>query len=241
MTCNGCRSHVEEILSKVKSVSKATVELETAQATIEMESHIPIEIFQEALPIKYRITENKEKNVFATSDINIKQIEVEKTKLQQLKPLLLIFFYITIASVLLHYKAWSWSEFMLDFMGLFYIVFSFFKMLDLKGFTESFRMYDPLAKQVTLYGKIYPFIESILGLMILMRFEVTIALIITLIILSITTLGVIKTLLDKRSIRCACLGTALKLPMTEATFIENAIMIVMAVLMLLNMFKINSL
>ncbi len=236
MTCNGCRSHVEEILSKVKSVSKATVELETAQATIEMESHIPIEIFQEALPIKYRITENKEKNVFATSDINIKQIEVEKTKLQQLKPLLLIFFYITIASVLLHYKAWSWSEFMLDFMGLFYIVFSFFKMLDLKGFTESFRMYDPLAKQVTVYGKIYPFIESILGLMILMRFEVTIALIITLIILSITTLGVIKTLLDKRSIRCACLGTALKLPMTEATFIENAIMIVMAVLMLLNMF-----
>jgi len=236
MTCNGCRSHVEEILSKVKSVSKATVELETAQATIEMESHIPIEIFQEALPIKYRITENKEKNVFATSDINIKQIEVEKTKLQQLKPLLLIFFYITIASVLLHYKDWSWSEFMLDFMGLFYIVFSFFKMLDLKGFTESFRMYDPLAKQVTVYGKIYPFIESILGLMILMRFEVTIALIITLIILSITTLGVIKTLLDKRSIRCACLGTALKLPMTEATFIENAIMIVMAVLMLLNMF-----
>ncbi|WP_417871964.1 HAD-IC family P-type ATPase, partial [Winogradskyella sp.] len=49
MTCNGCRSHVEETLSKVKGVSKATVNLEKAEATIEMESHIPLETFQEAL------------------------------------------------------------------------------------------------------------------------------------------------------------------------------------------------
>ncbi|MFY0713718.1 cadmium-translocating P-type ATPase [Seonamhaeicola sp. NFXS20] len=49
MTCNGCRSHVEETLSKVKGVSKASVDLEKAEAVIEMESHIPIERFQEAL------------------------------------------------------------------------------------------------------------------------------------------------------------------------------------------------
>ena len=49
MTCNGCRSHVEETLSKVEGVLKATVNLEKAEATIEMESHIPIEKFQEAL------------------------------------------------------------------------------------------------------------------------------------------------------------------------------------------------
>ncbi|WP_298495463.1 heavy metal translocating P-type ATPase [uncultured Algibacter sp.] len=49
MTCNGCRSHVEETLSKVEGVSKATVDLEKAEATIEMESHIPIETFQEVL------------------------------------------------------------------------------------------------------------------------------------------------------------------------------------------------
>ena len=122
---------------------------------------------------------------------------------------------------------------MLDFMGLFYIVFSFFKMLDLKGFPDSFRMYDPLAKRVPVYANIYPFIETILGLLFLMRFEINIALIATIIVLGITTVGVTKTLLDKKAIRCACLGTALKLPMTEATFIENAIMLVMAVLMLI--------
>ena len=49
MTCNGCRSHVEETLSKVKGVSKATVNLEKAEAIIEMSFHIPIESFQEAL------------------------------------------------------------------------------------------------------------------------------------------------------------------------------------------------
>ncbi|MBQ0768921.1 MAG: copper-translocating P-type ATPase [Bizionia sp.] len=49
MTCNGCRSHVEKTLSEVEGVSKATVDLEKAEATIEMASHISIETFQEAL------------------------------------------------------------------------------------------------------------------------------------------------------------------------------------------------
>jgi len=49
MTCNGCRSHVEETLSKMDGVSSATVNLEKAEATIEMKHHIPIETFQEAL------------------------------------------------------------------------------------------------------------------------------------------------------------------------------------------------
>ncbi len=49
MTCNGCRSHVEETVSKVNGVLKATCNLEKAAVTIEMESHIPIETFQEVL------------------------------------------------------------------------------------------------------------------------------------------------------------------------------------------------
>ncbi len=49
MTCNGCRKHVEETLSKIEGVSKVTVDLEKAEATIEMEKHIHLETFQEAL------------------------------------------------------------------------------------------------------------------------------------------------------------------------------------------------
>ena len=174
-----------------------------------------------------------QKNLFQI-DVSNFRMEDEKSKLQQLKPLLLILFYISGASILMNYKEWNIAEAMLDFMGLFYIVFSFFKLLDIKGFPDSFRMYDPLAKRIPIYGWVYPFIETALGLMFLLRIKVNIALIVTLIILGITTIGVTKTLLNKKSIRCACLGTALKLPMTEATFIENAIMIVMAILMLTN-------
>ncbi|MEO8933391.1 MAG: heavy metal translocating P-type ATPase [Xanthomarina sp.] len=49
MTCNGCRSHVEEILNAVEGVQKAEVNLEKAEAEIEMDSHIPIEAFKTAL------------------------------------------------------------------------------------------------------------------------------------------------------------------------------------------------
>jgi len=233
MTCGSCKASVEKSLNNLDEVTNVVVNLENEEAIVTMNSPIEVETLQKALSSKYIISIKDRKNVFALIENSNFDIEEEKSKLQQLKPLLLIIFYIAVASILLHYKNWSWSEFMLDFMGLFYIVFSFFKMLDLKGFSESFKMYDPLAKRIPIYGWIYPFIETVLGLLFLMRFELNIALIVTLFVLGITTIGVTKTLLDKKSIKCACLGTALKLPMTEATFIENAIMIIMALLMLI--------
>ncbi|MDX1363395.1 MAG: heavy metal translocating P-type ATPase [Arenibacter latericius] len=49
MTCNGCRSHVEETLKKVEGVSNASVDLAKAEATIEMKEHIAIDTFKKAL------------------------------------------------------------------------------------------------------------------------------------------------------------------------------------------------
>ncbi|WP_041496587.1 heavy metal translocating P-type ATPase [Nonlabens marinus] len=63
MTCNGCRTHVEETLSKVEGVTNAAVDLKKAEAIIEMDSHIPIEKFQEALKAnggQYSIHQNGE-------------------------------------------------------------------------------------------------------------------------------------------------------------------------------------
>jgi copper chaperone CopZ len=227
MTCSGCSASVTEKLSQVKGVTKVDVDLEKAEAEISMDTHISINTLKSALPEKYGISELEDH-----TDSIIKDDTEEKTKLQQLRPLFLIFLYLFAAAFLINYKEGNIHSAMLDFMGLFYIVFSFFKLLDLKGFPESFRMYDPLAKAIPIYGWIYPFMELALGLMFLMRYSVTTALIATIVLLGITTVGVTKTLLDKKSIRCACLGTALKLPMTEATFIENAIMLVMAAIML---------
>jgi heavy metal translocating P-type ATPase len=49
MTCNGCRSHVEQTLRKVEGVSSVLVDLQKEEAVIDMESHVPIEKFQKAL------------------------------------------------------------------------------------------------------------------------------------------------------------------------------------------------
>ncbi|MGX1931175.1 heavy-metal-associated domain-containing protein [Flagellimonas sp. 2504JD4-2] len=224
MTCEGCVASVKEKLSKVNGVTVVDVDLEASMAHINMERHIPISDFSAVLPDKYGIHEQLQKEVVSS----VNEGMGEQSKWVQLRPLFLIFAYLFAAAFLLNYQNWNLVEAMLDFMGLFYIVFSFFKFLDLKGFPESFRMYDPFAKVLPAYGWIYPFLELGLGLLFLMRIQVTVALLITVVILGITTIGVTKTLLDKKSIHCACLGTALNLPMTEATFIENAIMLVMA-------------
>ncbi|WP_420400902.1 heavy-metal-associated domain-containing protein [Flagellimonas sp.] len=226
MTCEGCVASVTEKLSKVKGVEAVEVDLTSASAHLSTLHHIDISEFRAVLPDKYKITEG----VIHSDSVEVQE---EKSKWAQLQPLFLIFAYLFGAAILLHARDWNTNEAMLDFMGLFYIVFSFFKFLDLKGFPESFAMYDPLARAVPFYGWLYPFIELGLGLLFLMRLELQFALIATIVILGITTFGVTKTLLDKKSIRCACLGTALKLPMTEATFIENAIMLIMAFWMLL--------
>ncbi len=49
MTCKGCKSHVEGILSKIEGVSKVTVDLEKEETIIETDEHFPIEKYQEAL------------------------------------------------------------------------------------------------------------------------------------------------------------------------------------------------
>ncbi|MGS2725072.1 heavy-metal-associated domain-containing protein [Psychroserpens sp. BH13MA-6] len=229
MTCNGCKAKVEETLRAVTGISDVSVDLESSEVKLTMTEHISLDELKQVLPDKYDISEMERKNVFTNT---AEASDNEPSELKQLLPLFLIFAYLLVASILLNLNPFEVNGFMLDFMGLFYIVFSFFKLLDLKGFPKSFRMYDPLAKQIPLYGMVYPFIELALGMLFLMRIQIPVALIITIVILGITTIGVTRTLLDKKTIQCACLGTVLKLPMTKATFIENTIMIIMAVIML---------
>ena len=49
MTCDGCRARVEKALSKAEGVSSVSVDLEKAEAVIEMKSHVPLEKLREAL------------------------------------------------------------------------------------------------------------------------------------------------------------------------------------------------
>jgi cation transport ATPase len=228
MTCNGCKVTVESKINSLIEVDHVNVNLEVGEVTIYSQNQISFSTINNLLPSKYQIIGGDTNSEFNSSTEN------EKSKLKKLMPLFIILFYISTISILLNYEDWNLTYAMYDFMGLFYIIFSFFKILDLKGFTMSFRMYDPFAKKTSFYAWIYPFIEVLLGLMFLMRIETKAALILTIVVLGITSIGVAQTLINKRSIQCACLGTTLKLPMTEATLIENSIMILMSVSLLIS-------
>ena len=227
MTCAGCKETVTRALENIDQVKSVTVSLKNGSAIIEAENDISIETLQQSLPEKYKIQRNN-------SDKPISQSK-GRSYLRDLYPLFLILFYITIASLIISWNK-SADSFMMDFMGLFFIVFSFFKFLDYKNFPNSFSMYDPLAKNIPIYGWIYPFIETILGMMFLSRINIILSLVLTIGILGITTIGVIKVLYNKETIQCACLGTAIKLPMTIATLIENGIMIVMAIITIIQLY-----
>ena len=126
----------------------------------------------------------------------------------------------------------SYSWLMRQFMAGFFITFSFFKLLDLEGFVSAFRGYDLVARRYPAYGWAYPFIELMLGVSYLTGILLVPAYIATIIIMGVGAIGVLKVLLNKNSIQCACLGTVLNLPMTKVTLIENTTMVVMAAVML---------
>lgn len=155
-------------------------------------------------------------------------VEVEKSSY---KPLLIIVSLITLASLV----ASDGNTFMMNFMAGFFLVFSGFKLLDLKGFVDGYRTYDLLAKKVPAYGYVFPFIELGLGLAYLSHNVTTPLLIFTAALMTFSGIGVAVALLGKKQFHCACLGTLLKVPLTKVALVENFGMALMAVIMLVSM------
>lgn len=222
MTCMSCQKTVADKINTLEDVLSVQVSLETGIAEIQSKNQLTSREISMLLGSKY----SAQKSVS-----NSKRIKT--SKLKQLTPLFLIFIYLIVGTLFLSYQLNANMERKMQiFMGMFFIVFSFFKFLDYEGFPNSFKRYDPLAKKIPRYAKLYPFLETVLGIAFLMEWYLPIIILFTLIILSITTFGVLRVLTQKSQIDCACLGTALKLPMTEATLIENGIMLTMAIILL---------
>jgi hypothetical protein len=124
-------------------------------------------------------------------------------------------------------------QWMRHFMAGFFLVFSFFKMLNLKGFAESYVMYDIVAKRLPAWAYIYAFTELALGIAFLTNFNPLVTNSLTLVVMSISIIGVLQSVLNKKKIQCACLGAVFNLPMSTVTIIEDALMIAMSGYMLL--------
>ncbi len=151
------------------------------------------------------------------------------------RPLLIVFGYIVLTTSLsqVTQATWSWMLWMQHFMAMFFLVFSFFKMLDIASFANSYAMYDLLAMRVKSYGYVYPFIELGLGLAYLTGWQMHAVNWLTLVVMGFSSLGVIRSVLNKQKIRCACLGAVFNLPMSFITIVEDLLMVAMAAAMLI--------
>ena len=168
-------------------------------------------------------------------------IAVEEARLGLLStysPLLLIVAYILGGSLLVQIgldgaASVTVDETMRYFMAGFFLVFSFFKLLEVRAFADAYTGYDLLAKRWRGWALLYPFVELGLGVAYLADFNPVATYWITVVVMGFSAIGVVQAVVAKRTIQCACLGTVFKLPMSTVTIVEDLGMGAMAVWMLL--------
>ena len=228
MHCESCITKITEALKKLDQISDVEVSLNPPRAVIEMNKHIDLGKLNAILGTAgdYKLHKSDE----ASAPEN----HSEEPKNESLYPLFLIVGYITGIVLLIKFvnPDVTWADSMRHFMSGFFITFSFFKLLDLSGFASAYRSYDIIARRSEIWAYSYPFIELLLGIAYLVNLIPIITNSFTLLLMTVGAVGVLKALLDKQAIRCACLGTALNLPMTKVTLLEDLAMAAMAAIML---------
>tara|TARA_Y100000310_G_scaffold344787_1_gene459507 strand:- start:454 stop:1236 length:783 start_codon:yes stop_codon:yes gene_type:complete len=243
MTCGGCVATVTETLEKQDNISNVKIQLEYPQAIIESEGELDLNTINKELG-KYTISTEKQEKELApmpkivkptASKAETPSSSLPPIKLSTYKPLLIIVGFIAGVSLLVQYPFENFSGmlWMRHFMAGFFLVFSFFKLLNLSGFASSYRMYDIVAAKWNGWGKIYPFVELALGIAYLINFAPFYTNIVTVVVLGVSSIGVIQSNLNKKKIKCACLGDVFNLPMSTVTIIEDLAMVGMGVWMLL--------
>lgn len=232
ITCSSCVAKVKSELLKLANITSAEVQIEAPQATIIMQKHIPLTQLQEAISkagTKYHIAEADGGMHHTMDDTN--------AQTDSYLPIFLIFGYIAGASLLVqltrhHFDVMEWMR---HFMAGFFLVFSFFKLIKLNGFAEGYATYDVIAKRVKGYGYIYPFIELALGIAFLINYNPFVTNMAALIVMSISSIGVIQSLIKKTPFQCACLGTVIQLPLSKVTLFEDLLMVAMSAVALVIM------
>jgi len=235
MTCGGCVARAKKAFESIEGVIEAHVQLEAPQATLSLEKTLTLEELQSALNAAGAYTLSAMKSAAPdptpapTPAITSKQ----RSFFETYKPLLLIVGLLLLVTGALQWDSWNGMEWMRHFMAGFFLVFSFFKLLNVNGFAESYRMYDWVAGVWPTWGYLYPFVELALGMAYLVDFELFATNVITFVLMTLGAGSVIQSNLNKRQIQCACLGDVFNLPMSFVTIVEDVAMAFMAGWMLL--------
>ncbi len=230
MTCTGCEGKIKNELLKLGDVLDAEIQLSSPQATIHMTNYLSLPVLQQAIQKagNYIIRE-------AEAAVHTKVKPAQETT-SSYWPIFLIFLYITGITFIIQLtkETFVWMEWMSHFMAGFFLVFSFFKLMKLKGFAEGYSSYDIIARRVPVYGYVYPFIELMLGLAFLTAFAPLATNIVTFLVMSISTAGVVKSIMKQTPFQCACLGTVIQLPLSKVTLFEDILMVAMSAVMIIN-------
>ena len=127
------------------------------------------------------------------------------------------------------------------FIGFSMIILSLLKLQNVEGFATMFLNYDLLAKRWVPYSYIYPFAEGFAGVLMVAGALAWLSVPVALFIGSVGAVSVFKAVyIDKRELKCACVGGSSNVPLGFVSLTENLMMIAMAVWMTLAAFGITA-
>ena len=119
------------------------------------------------------------------------------------------------------------------FVAISMCVLGIMKLRDLYSFSNQFVTYDLLARRWVRYSYIYPFVEAGAGVLMIAEVFTWLAAPAALVIGSIGGISVLKAVyIDKRELKCACVGGDSNVPLGFISLTENVMMVGMAVWML---------
>ena len=119
------------------------------------------------------------------------------------------------------------------FIAIAMVLLAMLKLQDVDRFATMFLNYDLLARRLPPYGLLYPFLELGAGLLMLTRLLDWLAIPVALFIGGVGALSIFKAVyIDKRELKCACVGGNSPVPLGFVSLTENLMMIAMAVWML---------
>ena len=225
MTCTSCEAKVKSALLLIPDITAVDISLKNSEAIIPMERHVALSELQKAIGTdRYKIY----------AENHSEAAEKAKGWFAIYKPVVILFALISAVSLLAaldngQVHGMSWMQY---FMAGFFISFSFFKLINLKGFAESYSRYDLIAGRFFSWGFIYPFVELALGLGFIYFMGNAALHVITLLVMTVSLAGVLNTVMNRRVVQCACLGVVFNLPVSTVTIMEDSLMIAMSAVML---------
>ena len=225
MTCLGCADTIQTRLRKESDVISAEVSFENKELLLDAKVPVDNEYIDS-------IISNLGNYNVKSQNANLLSKFLEH--LSSKKPILLALTIVIVSSLSIQtpFQNFDLDNWFITYMGLFFMLFSFLKLLNIKGFSLTFSRYDLLGKNIPGFAISYPFLEFCLGVAFLTNSLLIAANLATLIFMISQSIGVGNVLRKKEIIQCACLGSSINLPVSYLTLIENLAMVSMSSYML---------